>query len=123
MSGPVGFAETISTWTRSGVSAEPPSEALAGFEDLVQRRHHPGVRHVQVHESGACRLRFVDEPARHCLDRDLRREIPRCQPPRGRDPERDVRRVVAVLRIPGALELHRRAGNLGERLPKARQGT
>ena len=98
MIGPVGFAETISTWTRSRRSGEPAAVAVARLEDLAERLAEPGGREPEVDEARPGDLGALDLVA-------ARRPSPASSSAssRGggccarREPERDVRRVVAVL--------------------------
>ena len=61
-------------------------------------------------------------PRSTAADGELRRELPRSLLPRRREPERDVRGVVAVLGLGGALELDLGAGDLAERDGQRRDG-
>ena len=85
MIGPVGFAETSSTWMRSGVSAEPAPKRLPCVDDRRERTSEPGVVHRDVQESGARDLDRRDPVERRRTLRELRGHLarrPRCAPAR-----------------------------------------
>ena len=122
MIGPVGFAETISTWIRCARRRRPRAERVAGREDLPERLREPRVGDVEVDEAGRRRLRPLDETTLERRSDDLAGDVERRLPPRAREAERDVRRVVAVRRIARTLERDRDLRDLGERLLEAREG-
>src|SRR5205823_4994440 len=77
----------------------------AGLEDLAERVAEPCVRDPDVDEAGACDLGARDLRQRDRGIRELLRELARRAAPLGSEPQRGVRRVVAVLRVVGPLEL------------------
>ena len=113
--GPVGFAETISTWTRCPVA-------------LRRRRTRPrrrGSRRAPTTNHSSRRKRLTkpgpatsarSTPSRPAAAAAISAASSRGGlSPRSREPQRDVRRVVAVLRLARPLELELRADRVGER--------
>ena len=75
--GPVGFAETISTWTRSRRSAPPPPYAVPVLEDLGERRREPLVAEEEVDEARAGDLGALDHLERRRPPRAISAAISR----------------------------------------------
>ena len=75
------------------------TEPVAGGQDLAERFRDPCVGDVEIDEAWACGLGALGKPSGHGLVCDLGRELARRLPPGGREPQRDVRRVVAVLGV------------------------
>ena len=103
-SGPVGFALTNSTWTRRPERCARPYAAPSRHDppqDIVQPHgghedvDEPGSRHVHLPDEGR-----VGEAA--TIASATARGV---APARGAHGEREVRREVAVLLLPGLLEL------------------
>ena len=115
MIGPVGFAETISTWTRSAARAAPPPNASPSSRISPSADDEPLVAEEEVDEARAGDLGALDRLEAGGRLRDLGRDLARRPPPRARELQRDVRRVVAVLRLARPLELELGAGRVGER--------
>ena len=117
MIGPVGLAETISTWIallrRRGAAA------------VVARRRRGSRRARRRYQSGASQRLTKPGPAISARSTcgSARRRAPRAPPrsraaacrPRAGEPHRDVRRVVAVRRLARPLERDGRARRLAER--------
>ena len=122
MIGPVGFAETSSTWMRSGVSAEPAPKRLPASTTVASARPSQASSSVMLRNPGPA----TSIPA--IPSRDAARSASSAATSRGgrllraREAQGDVRRVVAVLRVGRALERHGRAGELAERAFEAQDG-
>ena len=82
VSGPVGLAETISTWIRSGSCAVPAPNESAAARISSQRVGEPRVGHAQIEESRARRLGGLDQLA-------------------AREPRPPARRRCHAARVPG----------------------
>ena len=120
--GPVGFADTISTWTRSRSSVRARPELETRRHDLSNAVDEPGVGEPEVDEAGACPLGALRQPALHDFRGDLIRDLARRPLAQARELQRDVRRVVAVLGVGGTLEGDVDARDVRERLVQARDG-
>ena len=104
MIGPVGFAETISTWMRSRSAAEPDAEVVPRGDDLAHAVREPRVGDPEVHESRAGGLGALGDPVLDDLRGDLVGDLARRPLLQPGELECDVRRVVAVLGVGRALE-------------------
>ena len=100
--GPVGFAETISTCTRSRPRRPAAAVALA---DLGERVEEERVADPQVDEAGAGDLGRLDLVERRDLLRELLREVARRPADRLGRAHGDVRREVPVRWVLRPLEL------------------
>ena len=115
MIGPVGFAETSSTWIRSGGSADPPPKRRPPASTVASPAPSQASSTVTFRKPGPATstrgdpVQCGDPPAQ--LLGDLARRLPTL----AREAQRDVRRVVAVARVCRALELDRRPRHVGKR--------
>ena len=75
--GPVGFADTISTWIRCGVAAEPAPYAAPALEDLRERVREPRVCQMKVDEPRPGDICAVDDVERRRLLGDGVRQVAR----------------------------------------------
>ena len=116
VTGPVGFADTISTWIRSPLDRRGGPERFSRLADLSHAVREPGVRQPEVHESGTCGLGSLRQPVGDDALRELVRDLARRSLLQTRELEGDVRRVVAVLGVAGPLERDGRACELRERV-------
>ena len=98
------------------------SERVHGLHDLAHAAGEPGVGQPQIHESGAGGLRALRDPLGDDARRELVRDLARRALLQTGKLERDVRRVVAVLWITGALERDGRTRALRERSGEACDG-
>ena len=114
MIGPVGFAETISTWTRSFAAAEPPPYSMPAASISASASRYQPRRQPEIDEAGACDLGALDLRQRRRLLDELLRDRPRRLPPRAGELHRHVRRVVAVRVVARPLEHDRCARRLAE---------
>ncbi len=123
MSGPVGFAETISTWMRFGSAWSKPAAVLRpGVEHVRECLAEPRGRQEQVQEPGTGDLGTLDRRERLGLPRELLRKLARRAAGARRRLEGDVRGVVAVLGLRGPLERTGRAGGLRQLRGKVADG-
>ena len=97
-------------------------EVAGRGEDPAQPVGEPCVGHAEIEESGARRLGGLDQLATESLGRQVGRDLTWRASLGGREPQCDVRRVVAVLRISRTLEDDGDAGKLGERAREVRDG-
>ena len=95
-----------------GVAGCAATERCACAEDLEQPCDQPFIRYAQVEESRPRGLGALDQLMLERLAPDARGDVARRTALGRREPERDVRRVVAVLEIAGTLEGHRDTGDL-----------
>ncbi len=105
-----------------GLARRPRSERCAHGDDLAHRIGDPRVRKPEVDEARPCGLRPLCEPSLDSSRSDLLCDLARWPHLRPRELERDVRRVVAVHRIRGSLELDGSSRDLGELVGEACDG-
>jgi hypothetical protein len=98
------------------------AERVPCFEDLADGLGEPRVGDAEVDETRPGGLGCLGEAAPDRLRRDLAREVAGRPRACGRESQRDVGRVVAVLRIVRPLELDRRVRDVGEMRGEAGDG-
>ena len=115
MIGPVGLAETISTWIRSGAPSDPdpnPSPAARMSPIAAASQSSDTWRFTKP---GPAASAASTMPCLGCLRCYLGCDVARREPSRARQSKGDVGRVVAVLDVAGTLELDGSAGDAAER--------
>src|SRR5204862_2309330 len=90
------------------------AEVTSGLDDGRQRFAVPGVGEPEIHKPRSGDLCPLDGGEVGCLARDLLGKLARRSSALGREPQRGVRRVVAVLRVARPLELDGRTYGLAQ---------